>query len=685
MISTRIYTTAKKDDGTGGGSRHASIYATTTVGGEGSRGITDLRNLDYISAMEGEFQRLNVSELLSAVAGYITELSSKKITTEFLEVTKSAHFFELIIDKIKAAGGAVLFTPADGFQVEKAERISGGYRLYWRAQDPLTGKKNVNMWQVHDQAICQNFNEAQTGTSHDVRNKYYWCEVFNVATEPELTNINTEADAKMVECNYIDISTATYDGTVDPEVGDEIAMLGHRGEDVNRQSAIYIAAYKSIDGDIKAPLFATYTGINDFDLSSHKRTYISSGVTPAGKAKGLTDSTFVGSFKIKDGNEDLEDWVDGLFGKAEDDITATNLVVEQNQAATVTEFGKVRQEFKAADGVLSSEISQTNTSVTKLRTDMNSEIDGLEAVDAGIRADLTTTTNTVTSQGNKITNLESTTTTLTNTTSQLRQDVNSISSTVTKHTNSITSINGSITTINGQIGTLNGTVSTHTTQIGSLSTSYDNINATVTSQTTKITNLTTRVGNTETEITNIKKTYATTGYVDVKANEVSLGVTESIENEIVNNTGINIKTGAIDMTADKISFKNSSSAGGTWLKGYSNNTCNFSLGLNSYKPVLRLGASADTSWQLTYLSTDTLHVRPSTSSNFITLQVLNDEPELCLRRGNYGLDIYINSSGKVIMKPRNGSSGWPIEGVDSIESLPSGAVYIADHILAVKD
>jgi hypothetical protein len=46
-------------------------------------------------------------------------LTSVEITTEKLTVTKQAHFFELIIDKIKAAGGAILLTPADGFRVEK--------------------------------------------------------------------------------------------------------------------------------------------------------------------------------------------------------------------------------------------------------------------------------------------------------------------------------------------------------------------------------------------------------------------------------------------------------------------------------------------------------------------------------------------------------------------------------------
>ena len=703
---------------------------------------------------------------------------------------------------------------------------------------------------------------------------------------PELTNLSTEADAKMVECNYIDISTATYDGTVDPEVGDEVAMLGHRGEDKARQQAIYIAAYRSIDGDIIPPLFATYKGINDFDLSSHKGTYIASGVTPAGKAKGLTNAMFIGSFMIKDGEEDIEDWIDELFKDAEEDIenakkelqdvidaneeardqtdrimqdglitddektqlkairkslvaeygeaaaayapvygnsylkgtaktnlanakstmdtayaaviakidqllalttiskggaeevmttfnaftnalnayrialenatnsisqtisdtatselkteiteqlndlnedlgvaqsdidqlatglAATNQTVANNQAAVNIEFGKVRQEFKAADGELSSEISQASASITKLRTDMNSEIDGLEAVDASIRSDLTTTNNTVTAHGNKITNLESTTTTLSNTTSTLRQDVNSISSTVTKHTNSINTINGNITTIDGQIGTLQGTVNTHTTQIGSLSTSYDNINATVSSQTTKITNLTTRVGNTETEISNIKSTYASKGYVDIKANEVeqavmtevteeidgletvyakktyvdtkadevSIGVQTTIENEIVNNTGINIKTGEINMTANYINCKPSGGSDTVAIQIGDRNTypnsqltkTRISLWNANQNQYAILGAGSEGGF---------MKVGDYYNSTYSEVQAYIDkgQPRLLLKRGSsYGLSISINSNNKVIIVPYNGTNGWPIEGVDDIGALPYGALYLRD-------
>ena len=51
-------------------------------------------------------------------------------------------------------------------------------------------------------------------------------------------------------------------------------QLGYRGTDDNeRQSAIILSAYKSPDTTVKAPSIAQYTGINDFNLSTHKYTW----------------------------------------------------------------------------------------------------------------------------------------------------------------------------------------------------------------------------------------------------------------------------------------------------------------------------------------------------------------------------------------------------------------------------
>lgn len=282
-----------------------------------------------ITAIKGERLDYDEANIRQAV---IDLLTSVEITTEKLTVTKQAHFFELIIDKIKAAGGAILLTPADGFRVEKIiavpnklvipdpkpidpnlpeepiivgkdkeeqkdsalidsglaidRKLIKGYKLLWKASD---GEKAIsNMWQVGDQAICQTFNAAE-GTSYNVSNKYYWALVTEVGTQK----------IEDVDFHYITVSNSDYDGELKPEVGDEIAMLGYRGtDDVERQSAIYLAAYNSIDPSLKAPLICQYKGINDFDLKSHKYSFFA--------ANG---SEVRGNIKLESG-QGLEEYVD---------------------------------------------------------------------------------------------------------------------------------------------------------------------------------------------------------------------------------------------------------------------------------------------------------------------------------------------------------------------------------------
>lgn len=204
------------------------------------------------------------------------------ITTKNLEVTGSAHFFELVIDKVKAAGGAVLFTPCDGFSIDIVEAVTNGYKLYWRCRD-ADGNQRDNMWQQQDQALCQSFNSAKVGTSHDVSNKYYW----SLVTEVSDTQNPVEKNGEYY--HYIVISTTTCDGTVNPESGDDIVMLGYRGkDDDNRQSALYISAYSSLDSGLTAPLLAQYRGIDDFDLASHRASYFDA-----------VGGKFVGDFEVE--------------------------------------------------------------------------------------------------------------------------------------------------------------------------------------------------------------------------------------------------------------------------------------------------------------------------------------------------------------------------------------------------
>lgn len=234
----------------------------------------------------------------------LNDVSSNNITnndtikTKNLEVTGSAHFFELIIDKIKAAGGAVLFTPANGFKVDIVESVTDGYKLYWQADDG-SGNQADNMWKVNDQALCMSFNQAKEGTNHNISNKYYW----SLVTAVSDTNQPVSIEEK--KYHYIVISTVTKDGTVNPEIGDTIAMLGYRGtDDKKRQSAIYISAYTSLDKGLTAPLLAQYQGINDFNLESHRKSYFDA-----------VGAKFVGNFEVSNG-QTIEDYINNKIDGA---------------------------------------------------------------------------------------------------------------------------------------------------------------------------------------------------------------------------------------------------------------------------------------------------------------------------------------------------------------------------------
>lgn len=291
----------------------AEITNNIEVGGKGSfdsdltvKGISKLK--DVTSNNISNADTIRTKNLESYGNSTLNDVTSNNITnsdtikTKNLEVTGSAHFFELIIDKVKAAGGAVLFTPANGFKVDIVESVTDGYKLYWQADDG-NGNQADNMWKVNDQALCMSFNQAKEGTNHNISNKYYW----SLVTAVSDTNQPVSIEEK--KYHYIVISTVTKDGTVNPEIGDTIAMLGYRGtDDKKRQSAIYISAYSSLDNGLTAPLLAQYQGINDFNLESHRKSYYD-----ANSAK------FIGEFEATDG-QNIIDIINNKIAESEASI-----------------------------------------------------------------------------------------------------------------------------------------------------------------------------------------------------------------------------------------------------------------------------------------------------------------------------------------------------------------------------
>ena len=278
------------------------------------------------------------------------------IKTKNLEVTGSAHFFELIIDKIKSAGGSIMLTPADGFEVEKIKSMANNITLYWRCQDG-NGKQRDNMWKVNDQALCMSFNQATVGTSHNVNNKYYWCLVTDVSDN----NNPIEIDGQFY--NYISISRFDSVGVVNPEVGDSIVMCGYRGtDDAARQSAIYISAYSSLDNGLKAPLFAQYQGINDFNLESHRKSFYD-----ANRAK------FIGEFEATDG-QNIIDIINNKIAESEASIklNTKNIVLSVSEKTQERRNLLVGSDFKR-------KINNFTIS-TEARIEMNSGYNGTNCI-----------------------------------------------------------------------------------------------------------------------------------------------------------------------------------------------------------------------------------------------------------------------------------------------------------------
>lgn len=287
--------------GSGGGSTGGSGDGTYPKDAEFDSITAGTLSARTITADEGHFNDLKTTEF-SATSAFISALTAAQTTTEYLDVTKEAHFKKVIIDEVKSVGGQIILSCANAI-IDKVEQIEGKneYKLSWLAKDGKNRELD-NQFEVNDYVVCQNF-DAKQGVTYDVSNKYYWRKCLSASTE-------TIGDNKY---NYIIIEGA--DGTKGkgqgiPNVGDNIAQLGHVGGG-ERANAIVLSAYQSgfLDqggdaGDgvivprIKAPSIVQYANIGaqkngkDFswNLFPYRYTVISNGL-----------NLFRGKFIVQDG------------------------------------------------------------------------------------------------------------------------------------------------------------------------------------------------------------------------------------------------------------------------------------------------------------------------------------------------------------------------------------------------
>lgn len=209
--------------------------------------------------------------------------NSDMITTKDLTVTGNAHFFNLVIDEVKHAGGQVVlsagalridyigqegeFTPSINFGVAGEGLTDEKYKtlsLYQICKDD--DQSTDNTVQKFDHVICYTANVNDEG-EFDARS---WWTLVTGTGHGEKMAINGE----VVECNRIDIVTKVLvNGEwVDPSWGevvvkenDNCAVLGSHNRD--RRSAIMLSAYNTFDPNIKAPAIVQYANIDGFTLA----------------------------------------------------------------------------------------------------------------------------------------------------------------------------------------------------------------------------------------------------------------------------------------------------------------------------------------------------------------------------------------------------------------------------------
>lgn len=468
---------------------------------------------------------VNADLEVNGKSNFTDDMTATNITVDYLTVTKLAHFFELVIDKIRASQGQIIITDANA-KIDYVEKVDGVSRLYWRADSENQSNLSLNEFAEGDQIVCQTFNRGQMQKNDDgsyqgfaVSNKYYWVVCSGVGQGVEKTFPDQEGNPGQKHVyNFVEISdsdtVSPKDGAFLPEIGDEIVQLGNR-TDTLRQAAIIISAYNNVylDKGIKAPAIVQYDGINDFQLEKHRLNVISKGL-----------NRFLGSYLTSDGKTDIVDKIGNI------------------ETSTNNKFSEIQQTI---DG-----ITQTVSNNKTFIETINSSIDNINSSLGNINSSLGGINSSLGNLSGKVeTNTENI--------SKLTQTAEQIQATVTQNQNSIE-------TINSSIGTLTGKVTENTTNISQLIQRADQISATVTQNTEMIedvsTNLKGVIDQTKGNSDDIVSLIIQTGNINLKVEKntetiekhgTDIGTVneklESMQTTITNNKS------EIDQRADQIS------------------------------------------------------------------------------------------------------------------------------------
>lgn len=354
---------------------------------KGTKINVDTGNIQSINSQSIDAEYINSRDLVSVIAeleditassiatqginandAQIGQQRSQNIVVDNLTVNKVAHFFNLSIDEVQASKGQVIVTPANA-KIEKVEILgNGNFKCWWRATD---GERNIKQtFAVDDLVVCQTLNKA-SGTAYDMSNKFYWRKV----EEINAGGIAVLMDAqKNIYGHYIVLSDSDKDpnSNSNPDVNDEIAQLGNK-TDEDRQSAIIISAYNSnfLDKDVKAPSIVQYSGINDYNIESHRINTISAG-----------GNHFKGNFVVESGKSVTEylDKVDTNRDNLETLIVESE-IQQQSIASLTVKADRIEQKVTNGDILLDADKVKVanNGQITALFENGKIKADHIEA------------------------------------------------------------------------------------------------------------------------------------------------------------------------------------------------------------------------------------------------------------------------------------------------------------------
>ena len=267
------------------------------------------------------------------------------ITTKNLTVTGKATFFELEIQKAKAAGGMTV-NSAGTFHVDAVEETPDGFVCYQRAE-----KDGVTLLQTcepKDQMMCSNgMNSLPMGASpnpseggeeakekrkpHAIGNHYYW----RLVTDAPTQVVTHTIDGKEEKCLKLVLSKTDHSkNTIDiPQVGDDLVQIGNR-DNKERQSVMMSCAYNSFDPELKPSYWAHYVGVNDYDISKHRYTWFA--------ANG---SQVTGNFKVQSDNGGLESIEDYMKSLASENSSVLYKLVMSSSQFNVKADGSFTPQF----------------------------------------------------------------------------------------------------------------------------------------------------------------------------------------------------------------------------------------------------------------------------------------------------------------------------------------------------